>query len=93
MATPDDLAEFQGVQEGHRATPAAWNDLSRGASHWVQGPDELAKKSGFYAMMSGAKIEDEGLFIVQHQAWQQRMATAIKANSVNEINPNPSIHL
>ncbi len=93
MATPDDLAEFQGVQEGHRATPAAWNDLSRGASHWVQGPDELAKKSGFYAMMSGAKIEDEGLFIVQHQAWQQRMATAITANSVNEINPNPSIHL
>jgi len=42
--------------------------------------------------MSGAKIEDEGLFIVQHQAWQQRMANATTANSVNEINPNPSIH-
>lgn len=81
MATPDDLAEFQGVQDGHRATPSGWNDLSRGAQHWVRGPDDLAKQSGFDAVMSGALIEDEGLFIVQHKSWQQRMASAIEANA------------
>lgn len=81
MATPDDLAEFQGVQDGHRATPSSWNDLSRGATHWVHGPDELAKESGFTPSMSGVLIEDEGLFIVQHKAWQQRMVAAIEAKT------------
>jgi benzoate/toluate 1,2-dioxygenase alpha subunit len=81
MATPDDLAEFQGVQDGHRATPSSWNDLSRGAAHWIHGADELAGQSGFEPVMSGALIEDEGLFIVQHKAWQERMAGALEANA------------
>ena len=77
MATPDDLAEFQGVQDGHRATPASFNDLSRGAVNWVHGPDPLAAQTGIDAQLSGTQIEDEGLFIVQHQAWQQRMRKAL----------------
>lgn len=77
MATPDDLAEFQGVQEGHRATPEGWNDLSRGAVRWAWGPDELAKSSGIAADMSGPMIEDEGLFVLQHRAWQARMKSAV----------------
>jgi benzoate/toluate 1,2-dioxygenase alpha subunit len=77
MATPDDLAEFQGVQDGHRATPAGWNDLSRGAAHWVHGPDELAQRSNIDAQMSGRLIEDEGLFVLQHKAWQERMKAAL----------------
>ena len=77
MATPDDLAEFQGVQQGHRATPLEWNDLSRGAAHWVHGPDELASQSGIDARMSGRMIEDEGLFVLQHKAWQERMSAAL----------------
>lgn len=81
MATPDDLAEFQGVQEGHRATPSRWNDLSRGATHWVRGADELAARSGFDPTMSGVLIEDEGLFVVQHQAWQERMVRALEADA------------
>lgn len=79
MATPDDLAEFQAVQQGHQGTPEGWNDLSRGAQHWVHGADELAKKSGFNAAISGELIEDEGLFITQHKAWQNRMRKAIDA--------------
>ncbi|RYE48567.1 MAG: benzoate 1,2-dioxygenase large subunit [Hyphomicrobiales bacterium] len=79
MATPDDLAEFQGVQEGHRATPFASNDLSRGATHWIEGADELARKAGFSPVMSGPLIEDEGLFVVQHRAWQDHMVRAIRA--------------
>lgn len=79
MATPDDLAEFQGVQEGLRATPLAWNDLSRGSTHWIEGADELALKAGFDPVMSGSLIEDEGLFVVQHRAWQSRMVRAIQA--------------
>jgi benzoate/toluate 1,2-dioxygenase alpha subunit len=79
MATPDDLAEFKGVQEGHNATPDGWNDLSRGAPRWVDGPDELARRSGFEPRMSGPAIEDEGLFLVQHRAWLERMRDVLGA--------------
>lgn len=78
MATPDDLAEFKGVQEGHNATPEGWNDISRGATRWVHGPDALAKQSGFDPRMSGEHIEDEGLFVVQHSAWIARMQPALQ---------------
>jgi benzoate/toluate 1,2-dioxygenase subunit alpha len=78
MATPDDLAEFKGVQEGHNATPEAWNDLSRGAARWVEGPDALARQSGFHPRMSGTAIEDEGLFTVQHAAWLARMKPVLE---------------
>ncbi len=77
MATPDDLAEFKGVQEGHNATPELWNDISRGASRWIDGPDTLARESGFRPRMSGPMIEDEGLFVVQHKAWLERMHGAL----------------
>ena len=30
-------------------------------------------------MMSGARTEDEGLFVLQHHYWQQQMIKAVKA--------------
>ena len=42
MATPDDLEEFRSCQLTFRATAAPWNDMSRGAEHWLSGPDEVA---------------------------------------------------
>ena len=40
MATPDDLEEFRSCQLTFRATKAPWNDMSRGAEHWLTGPDD-----------------------------------------------------
>ena len=43
MATPDDLEEFRSCQLTFQATKAPWNDMSRGAEHWLTGPDEVAR--------------------------------------------------
>lgn len=76
MATPDDLEEFRACQEGFHAMKQPWNDLSRGATHWVDGPDEEAKNIDLHPLMSGQRPEDEGLFIAQHHYWQQVMTEA-----------------
>ena len=47
MATPDDLEEFRASHNGFLAAPSApWNDMSRGATHWIEGPDEDARAIG-----------------------------------------------
>ena len=46
MATPDDLEEFRSCQKTYLAAAAPWNDMSRGARHWIEGGDEEAKKLG-----------------------------------------------
>ncbi len=43
MATPDDLEEFRSCQLTFQATAAPWNDMSRGAEHWLTGPDEVGE--------------------------------------------------
>lgn len=73
MATPDDLEEFRACQIGYMGRSAPWNDLSRGAKHWITGPDEAAKAVGLNPVLSGAKTEDEGLFAVQHRYWMETM--------------------
>jgi benzoate/toluate 1,2-dioxygenase alpha subunit len=78
MATPDDTEEFRATQRGYQgAAHAKWNDLTRGATHWITGPDEEAKALGIEPIMSGARTEDEGLFVVQHRQWTERMAKAV----------------
>ena len=49
MGTADDLEEFRACQAGYAGTTAMWNDLSRGAPLWVDGPDENAKTHGYQA--------------------------------------------
>jgi benzoate/toluate 1,2-dioxygenase subunit alpha len=79
MGTPDDLEEFRGCQMSYRGRAARWNDLSRGAAHWIDGPDEAAKSIGLKPLMSGARTEDEGLFVVQHKYWQEALQRALSA--------------
>jgi benzoate/toluate 1,2-dioxygenase alpha subunit len=79
MATPDDLEEFRGCQMSYRGRSARWNDLSRGAKHWIRGPNAVAEAIGLNPLMSGARIEDEGLFLVQHKYWQEAMRRALAA--------------
>ncbi len=83
MATPDDLEEFRACQIGYMGKAAMWNDLSRGAKHWIQGPDEAAVSIGMKPLMSGAKAEDEGLFAVQHRYWMETMQRHMAAEHVH----------
>lgn len=77
MATPDDLEEFRASQKSYMATTSQWNDMSRGQTHQIDGPDEQAKALGINPISSGARTEDEGLFPIQHAYWQEVMANAI----------------
>jgi benzoate/toluate 1,2-dioxygenase alpha subunit len=77
MATPDDLEEFRSCQIGYGARSAPWNDLSRGAAHWINGPDTDAAAIGLKPLLSGARTEDEGLFVVQHRYWKDTLVKAV----------------
>lgn len=77
MATPDDLEEFTQSQVGFGGSSARVSDLSRGATHWVRGADDEAKRLGIRPILSGVRLEDEGLFVVQHRAWQERLRIAL----------------
>jgi benzoate/toluate 1,2-dioxygenase alpha subunit len=81
MATPDDLEEFRACQFSYLGRNARWNDMSRGAKHWISGPDEAAAAIGMKPLMSGAKTEDEGLFVVQHRHWHETMRRALDAEA------------
>jgi len=81
MATPDDLEEFRASQKSYMASAARWNDMSRGATHQIDGPDEQAAELGMNPLSSGVRTEDEGLFPIQHAYWQEVMAQAIADKS------------
>jgi benzoate/toluate 1,2-dioxygenase alpha subunit len=78
MGTADDLEEFRACQAGYAGTTALWNDLSRGAPLWVEGPDANAKSMGLKPRISGERSEDEGLFVCQHEYWVHVMRDALK---------------
>ena len=75
MATPDDLEEFRSCQTGYGAG-RGWNDMSRGAEHWIEGADAGAEEIDLKPLLSGVRTEDEGLFVLQHKYWQQTMLKA-----------------
>ena len=79
MATPDDLEEFRACQEGFEAGYFEWNDMSRGAEHWVEGADAEADKINLKPILSGIKTEDEGLYVAQHTYWLEQMHKALAA--------------
>jgi benzoate/toluate 1,2-dioxygenase subunit alpha len=81
MATPDDLEEFRACQFSMRGRAARWNDMTRGAAHWIEGPDAAAEAIGLQPLMSGVKTEDEGLFVVQHKYWQEAMQRALASEN------------
>jgi benzoate/toluate 1,2-dioxygenase alpha subunit len=77
MGTADDLEEFRACQAGYAGIAALWNDLSRGAPLWIDGPDENAKRMGIEPLLSGERSEDEGLFVRQHEYWAKVMREAL----------------
>ena len=79
MATPDDLSEFNASHVGYKNHRIMrFSDMSRGAAHEIDGPDEKAKALGLRPLRSGGKIEDEGVVLPQHQRWAELMAPAIR---------------
>ena len=87
MATPDDLEEFRACQAGYKGIALEWNDMSRGAKHWVQGPDAVADEIGLKPKLSGIKTEDEGLYLAQHEHWLQEIKRGIAAEQeLDELN-------
>lgn len=78
MATPDDLEEFRSCQLGY-GSGRGWNDMSRGAQHWIEGADDAAREINLQPLLSGVRTEDEGLFVLQHKYWQQLMLDAVTA--------------
>ena len=84
MATPDDLEEFRSCQHGFAARAVRWNDMSRGATHWIEGPDDNAKVIGLEPELSGLKTEDEGLYTVQHKYWLEAMEKAVREEMKNK---------
>jgi benzoate/toluate 1,2-dioxygenase subunit alpha len=82
MATPDDLEEFRASQNGFlTAATAPWNDMSRGATHWIEGPDDDARAIDINPLRSGVKVEDEGLYPIMHHYWVTAMQQALAAES------------
>ncbi|WP_374437859.1 benzoate 1,2-dioxygenase large subunit [Pseudomonas panipatensis] len=85
MATPDDLEEFRSCQLGYQGSVPAWNDMSRGAAHWIAGADAAASEIDLQPQLSGVRTEDEGLFVLQHHYWQQAMLAAVAAEEAKRI--------
>ena len=46
-------------------------------THWINGPDRDADAIGLKPLLSGAKTEDEGLFVVQHRYWKDALVKAV----------------
>lgn len=82
MATPDDLEEFRACHRAYAAADyAPWNDMSRGATHELEGPDEDARELGLKPLASGVRTEDEGLYPIQHGYWLETMRNAVDAEA------------
>ncbi len=58
--------------------------MSRGAEHWLTGPDEVARSLDMAGVISsGVKNEDEGLYPVQHGYWLDTMRGALAREKEN----------
>ncbi|WP_380781075.1 Rieske 2Fe-2S domain-containing protein [Sphingomonas sp. R86520] len=95
LGTPDDLEEFRACQKAYEGAGDLWNDLSRGALHWIDGADDNAKEMGLEPLLSGNRSEDEGLFIRQHGYWAKTLIAALNDtdDGNGRITPQPASRL
>jgi benzoate/toluate 1,2-dioxygenase alpha subunit len=81
MATPDDLAEFDAVQEGMNGRLLRDSDFSRGARHQGAGPNAHARELGISPVSSGEASADEGIYIGQYAQWVDLMTAGQPAHA------------
>ncbi|MDG5496930.1 anthranilate 1,2-dioxygenase large subunit [Niveispirillum sp. BGYR6] len=77
MGTPDDLVEFREAQRGFQARLERWNDISRGAGRWVEGPSRHSETLGIRPTLTGQEFTHEGLYVNQHANWQRFMLNGL----------------
>ncbi|MDD3798611.1 MAG: SRPBCC family protein [Novosphingobium sp.] len=77
MATPDDLAEFNNCQIGFGHGRGRFNDMSRVASRWTEGPGKFGRDLQVDAVLSSQAPADEGLYVTIHEDWANRMRAAV----------------
>ena len=73
MATSDDAAALEAIQDGSLGPPSQWNDMTRGMDVMVPGPDQDARELGFEAVASCPDWEHEGMFHGFYRAWLDRL--------------------
>ena len=82
MATPDDLEEFRACQNGFLAAPSApWNDMSRGATHWIEGPDEHARAMGITRCAAASRWKTRACTRSSTGYWLTAMQQAVVADA------------
>jgi benzoate/toluate 1,2-dioxygenase alpha subunit len=91
MGTPDDLEEFRACQTAYAAADGVWNDLSRGATRWIDGPDDNAKAMGMTPILSGIRSEDEGLFVRQHEYWSGLLIEALDKEAAMPVSAGEEV--
>jgi benzoate/toluate 1,2-dioxygenase alpha subunit len=77
MATPDDLSEFNASQMGFQGRALGESDLSRGAKRRITGPNQYAKDLGLNPRSSGARIDDEGIYLGQFEYWLELLTRGL----------------
>ena len=73
MATSDDIAALESVQDGSLGRLSQWNDMTRGLSDLVTGADRDARNLGFEPAACCPDWDHEGLFHGFYRAWAERM--------------------
>ncbi len=73
MATSDDAAALEAIQDGSLGPPSQWNDMTRGMDVMVAGPDRDARELGFEAAASCPDWEHEGMFHGFYRTWLERL--------------------
>ncbi len=73
MATSDDAAALEAIQDGSLGPPSQWNDMTRGLPALVAGPDRDARDLGFDPVSSCPDWEHEGMFHGFYRAWLDRL--------------------
>ena len=73
MATSDDVAALEAVQDGSFGRLSRWNDMTRGLPDLIVGPDEDARRLGFEPSGCCPDWDHEGLFHGFYRAWVDRM--------------------
>lgn len=84
MATPDDLTEFNNCQIGFGRGPGRVNDMSRGATRWIEGVSDAGAAINVDAVRSATMVADEGLYVAIHEDWVERMRAAL-AQEIQEL--------
>jgi len=77
MGTPDDLVEFKESQRGFEARQEKWNQISRGCDHWTTEPTKNTEILDIQPALIGTEITHEGLYVNQHQHWQNYLLDGI----------------